>query len=351
VDPHRPFLQSGFDSLSVIELRNRLNRATGLRLGSTALFDSKTPADLAELIYRGMIEHLDAERAPAAYRAADLIHSLVREAVEAGKAEESLSLMRAVADLRPSFTSLEELGSVPGPETLAAGPSGVRLIALSSPMADGGPHQHARLAAHFEGRMPVTALALPGFEAGGKLPASGEAAVAAVADGVRQVSGGGPFVLLGYSSGGVLAYAVARHLETMGHVRPAAVILLDTFRIGDPTVPIGQVLRRMFSVDEAFGSITADRLSAMGRWLSLLSGLRVGPVTAPVLFVQAAVPYARNEGPSAWLATPFEPSHALRSVPADHFSMVGADSDVTSRVVLEWLDEVFPSSPEGTVVS
>ncbi|RMI32138.1 SDR family NAD(P)-dependent oxidoreductase [Nocardia stercoris] len=55
MEPDKPFVAIGFDSLGVMEFRNRLKSAAGVQLSATAMFDHPTPAALAEFLRRELV--------------------------------------------------------------------------------------------------------------------------------------------------------------------------------------------------------------------------------------------------------------------------------------------------------
>ncbi|MFJ3933952.1 type I polyketide synthase, partial [Streptomyces sp. NPDC090029] len=71
IDAGRPFRDIGFDSLTGVELRNRLQSETGVRLPSSLVFDYPSPAAVAHFLASELLGGEEADSQAAAVAAAD----------------------------------------------------------------------------------------------------------------------------------------------------------------------------------------------------------------------------------------------------------------------------------------
>ncbi|MBU2663841.1 SDR family NAD(P)-dependent oxidoreductase [Actinoplanes bogorensis] len=351
LDPERDFLELGFDSLIAVELRNQLADALSLRLSTSIVFDSRTPAAFARTLV-GELQQNPAEAAASDLVVApkgETVHELFQQAVAEGKSLAGLRLLSAVAALRPSFESPAELEELPQAVTLAEGSREPRLICISSPGASAGVHLYARMAAHLRGKRHVSALPLVGFAPGEPLPATTEAAGRVVAESVLHASDGEPFVLIGHSSGGTLAYFAAGILEQTWGVKPEAVIMLDTLSLrydDSENINFDATSNNYFtSMDSPAVSMNSARLSAMSHWFVKMTGIGDEP-TVPKLMIRCAQEAEGTDFETASSVATSVPADEVREIATHHMAMVMEDAAMTAQMIDEWLTDLSSRSVE-----
>ncbi|MHB6905419.1 SDR family NAD(P)-dependent oxidoreductase [Streptomyces sp. DB-54] len=352
IETQREFLELGFDSLTSVELRNRLAAATGLQLPATVVFENRTTEKLAtwldgELVARPGGVAASASAGGARSGSADQDDWLVQHfltSIREDRISEARRLVSAMGGVGPSYENTAELEDLPLPTTLAEGPASPRLICISTPTANGGVHEYARFAARFRGRRNVCALPLVGFAPGDPQPATAECAARTIAESALRASDGEPFILVGHSSAGAFSYAAAGVLESTWGIKPAGLVLLDTLSIRheeNEDIDYGGLLKANFLASEATQvRILNANLSAMGRWMHLLNSIDVPQMNTPVLSIQATRLYpgiaAGGEGLSEMI-----PSAEIVKLDADHLSIVRSDASAASQIADDWLAATF----------
>ncbi len=373
IEVDRPLLELGFDSLAAVELVNRLNMLSGVRLAPNAVFDHPTSAALAAHLSARLGGDADA----AAGSTEGLLSSMLREAGAGGQLGEYIELLMQASRFRRNFSWGEGQTDVGANVVrLADGPAEAPLVCFPTIMAMSGPHQFARFARPFRDARAVRALSFPGFQGDEPLPATPEDAVDAMADAVRRAADDVAPVLVAFSSGSVLALEVAARLEQAGEP-PAGVVLLDPV-VGDSRSEGDfqpQLLGRMAGgaaspegkqahdgeqagdpaangapppVDPSGGATLVDdtRLTAMGGYLRLFSGWRAQTVAAPLLVIWAAERVAPPDLEASALAS--GQPHVSVDVPGDHFTLVEQHSESTAAAVEQWLDELTADTASAT---
>ncbi len=348
VDPQRPLVELGFDSLAAMELRVRLNAMSGLRMPANVVFDRPTPAALAAYLdgqladSRGGGDRPGAAQAPSAGSAPahdgppGTLVSLFHEARERGSEDEFMEMLMSASRFRPVFDAASAAEADPRLVKLSEGAAGAELICVPTLVATSGPHQYVRFARAFDGTRAVWAFGVPGFIEGERLPASVDAVVEALAMAVRGRGVEAPFVLVGYSSGGWLAHAIADRLADAGEPA-AAVVLIDTYpAAGGAAMGVLRAVVGAVGEDDVYGFMGDDRLTAMGAYLRLFADWQAAEIATPTLLVRASEPMPGQAADGEWRAFWTLP-HATLDVPGSHFTMIEDHAEATARSVEAWL--------------
>lgn len=355
LDAGQAFADSGFNSLSAVELRNRLTAVTAVTLPATAIFDHPTPTELAQYLITQIDGH-GSSAAAAANPAAriDALTDLFLQACDAGRDADGWKMVALASNTRERMSSPVRNNVSKNVALLADGISDVVVICIPTLTVLSDQREYRDIANAMTGRHSVYSLTLPGFDSSDALPQNADMIVETVSNAIIDVVGGScRFVLSGYSSGGVLAYALCSHLSVKHQRNPLGVALIDTYlpsQIANPSMNEGfspndtgkGLSREVIRVARMLNRLTATRLTAAATYAAIFQAWEPGRSMAPVLNIVAkdriaTVENLREERINRWRTAAAEAAYSVAEVPGDHFGMMSTSSEAIATEIHDWI--------------
>lgn len=355
LDAGQAFADSGFNSLSAVELRNRLTAVTAVTLPATAIFDHPTPTELAQYL----ITQIDGHGSSAAAAAnpaerIDALTDLFLQACDAGRDADGWKMVALASNTRERMSSPVRNNVSKNVALLADGISDVVVICIPTLTVLSDQREYRDIANAMTGRHSVYSLTLPGFDSSDALPQNADMIVETVSNAIIDVVGGScRFVLSGYSSGGVLAYALCSHLSVKHQRNPLGVALIDTYlpsQIANPSMSEGfspndtgkGLSREVIRVARMLNRLTATRLTAAATYAAIFQAWEPGRSMAPVLNIVAkdriaTVENLREERINRWRTAAAEAAYSVAEVPGDHFGMMSTSSEAIATEIHDWI--------------
>lgn len=355
LDAGQAFADSGFNSLSAVELRNRLTAVTAVTLPATAIFDHPTPTELAQYL----ITQIDGHGSSAAAAAnpaerIDALTDLFLQACDAGRDADGWKMVALASNTRERMSSPVRNNVSKNVALLADGISDVVVICIPTLTVLSDQREYRDIANAMTGRHSVYSLTLPGFDSSDALPQNADMIVETVSNAIIDVVGGScRFVLSGYSSGGVLAYALCSHRSVKHQRNPLGVALIDTYlpsQIANPSMNEGfspndtgkGLSREVIRVARMLNRLTATRLTAAATYAAIFQAWEPGRSMAPVLNIVAkdriaTVENLREERINRWRTAAAEAAYSVAEVPGDHFGMMSTSSEAIATEIHDWI--------------